>query len=135
MAQFTLDDIRSAAEAQYGSLDIPLSPTKTVKMLNAMRHPKEKRAAIMALQDELNALRDKGVDDEGKERELTSDESVELMSKQEELMDRLLIAVCESDEAGRALLEALGGDITQKMVVFEKYSEGTQAGEASTSQS
>lgn len=110
MSAFTLDDIRAAAEAKYGSTDIDLG-TRVVKLLNPLRLPKTRRTALVAVQDKLNA---EGAD-------------------QEALLAEALTLVAESAPAAKALLTAVGGDLAVLVEVFKHYSEGTQAGEASAS--
>lgn len=110
MSTFMLDDIRAAAEAKYGSTDIDLG-TRTVKLLNPLRLPKKQRDALMAVQEKLNG---EGAD-------------------QEALLSEALSLVADSPTAAKALLAAVGGDLAVLVEVFKRYSEGTQAGEASAS--
>ncbi|MEU9777267.1 phage tail assembly protein [Streptomyces sp. NPDC047968] len=53
MASYTLDDIRAAAEARYGSTDISLGG-HIVRLLNPLRLSKANRDKLAALQDEIN---------------------------------------------------------------------------------
>ena len=110
MSAFMLDDIRAAAEAKYGSTDIDLG-TRIVKLLNPLRLGKKQRTALIAVQDKLNA---EGAD-------------------QEALLTEALSLVAESPAAAKALLAAVGDDLAVLVEVFSRYSEGTQAGEASAS--
>lgn len=103
----TLDDIRAAAEAKYGSLDIQL-PDVTVKLLNPLRMTKKNRDALMAIQTRL------GEDD----------------ADQEALLKEALNLVAENGPQAKALLKAVGDDLASLAVIFERYVEGTQAGEA-----
>lgn len=125
MATMTLDDIRSAAEAQYGSLDIEVDG-ELVRLLNPLRMTKKARKELTDLQKQLSAL--KG-DEDDKDGEGAS------IEEQEALIDAMLVAVADTKAGGRKLVAAFGDDLGQKMFVFEKYSEGTQAGEAGSSQS
>ncbi|MEU4155695.1 phage tail assembly protein [Actinoplanes sp. NPDC026670] len=109
----TLDDIRAAAEAKYGSTDIAISEDVTVRLLNPLRLPKAKRDALGALQGKL------GEDD----------------ADQEALLSEAILVVAESEAKGKKLLSALGGDLALLAQVFETYSDGTQVGEASPSAS
>lgn len=107
----TLDDIRAAAEARYGSTDIDLGDGTVVKLLNPLRLPKEKRAKLTGLQDRL------GVDG----------------ADQEALLAEALSTVAESPIKAAKLLKAVGGDLAVLASIFEAYSRGTQVGEASPS--
>lgn len=110
MSAFTLDDIRAAAERKYGSTDINVG-TRIVKLLNPLRLPKARRSALIAVQEKLNA---EGAD-------------------QEALLREALGLVAESGTAAKALIAAVGDDLAVLVEVFARYSEGTQAGEASAS--
>lgn len=116
MAKFTLDDIRAAAEAQYGSYDIDLGDEE-VRLLNPMRMSKEKRAELGRLQKRLDEI---GSADE-EELESVDEESV---------MDEMLTLVCESPAKAKKLLKALNGDLAMKVTIFNEYGKSTQAGEA-----
>ena len=109
----TLDDIRAAAEAKYGSTDIELSDGVVVKLLNPLRMAKANREALQSLQEKLGA---DGAD-------------------QEALLAEALSTVAESPAKAKKLLAALGDDLGLLASVFETYSKGTQAGEASPSAS
>ncbi|WP_327292443.1 phage tail assembly protein [Streptomyces sp. NBC_01198] len=113
MTAFSLDDIRAAAEAKYGSTDIDLGGENIVRLLNPLRLAKAARARLVAIQDEL------GEDD----------------ADQEALLSEALVLVAETPGKGKALLKAVGDDLAVLASLFERYSEGTQAGEASASQS
>jgi hypothetical protein len=109
---FTLDDIRAAAEAKYGSTDIKLSDGSTCRLLNPLRLEKKKREALMA-----------------KQNELESEDA-----DQEQILAESLLLVAESVKYGKQLLKELDGDLTMLATVFEKFNEATQLGEASSSQ-
>lgn len=112
MSSFTLDDIRAAAEQKYGSLDIDLGD-KTVRLLNALRLPKEDRKALSALQDRLDT-------DSG---------------DAEEVLTEALIMISENDTQAEWLLEAVDGDLAVMAEIFERWVKGSQSGEASASES
>ncbi|WP_405056964.1 phage tail assembly protein [Kribbella sp. NBC_01505] len=109
---FTLDDIRAAAEKKYGATNIPLGNGRVCKLLNPLRLSKENRAALMAKQDELES--------EDADQEAILSDSLKL--------------VAENANDAKALLKELGGDLAMLAIVFEKYNESTQLGEASSSQ-
>jgi Mycobacteriophage tail assembly protein len=117
MAQFTLDNIRDAAEAKYGSMDIPVGAI-LVRLLNPLRLTKEKRSALIAAQKDLEAEEKEGV------------ENID----QVEVFRKILRLIAENEIQAEALIAELGDDLALLASVFEMYSEGTQAGEATASQ-
>lgn len=114
---FTLDDIRAAAEEKYGSTTIILGDME-VELVNVLRLPKERRDVI------LNLAKSADVDEE----DVDVDETRETMLEG-------LRAACRTKEQGKALTEALGDDLPLVAEVFSRYTQGTQSGEASPSQS
>ena len=125
MATFTLDDIRNAAEAKYGSTDIQVGDV-LVRLLNPLRLSKTNRAALMATQKLLETKKEDSEDG----AEVEEVEEVD----QEETFHKIIVLVAETEFQAKALLDAIGDDLAQLASVFEMYSEGTQAGEASASQ-
>lgn len=113
MAQFTLDAIRAAADAKYGSTDIEIDEKTTVHLLNPLRLPKEKRNQLQALQELMNA------DD----------------ADQEDLLAEAIVLVADHPKKGEALIKAVGGDLAVLAQIFETYGKGAQVGEASASAS
>lgn len=111
MAQFSLDDIRAAADAKYGSTDIAINDTTTVSLLNPLRLPKTKRTALTAIQDRMEG------DD----------------ADQESLLAEAIVLVADHPKKGEALIKAVGGDLAVLAQIFETYGTGTQVGEASAS--
>ncbi|GAB3830214.1 phage tail assembly protein [Kribbella italica] len=109
---FTLDDIRDAAEAKYGSTEIVLGDGSVCRLLNPLRLKKEKRDQLMALQKE-----------QGDEE-----------SDTEELLAKSLLLVAENQKYAKQLLKELDGDLTMLATVFEMFNSGAQVGEASPSQ-
>ncbi|MYT31750.1 MULTISPECIES: phage tail assembly protein [unclassified Streptomyces] len=110
MASFSLDDIRNAAEAKYGSTDIEIGGD-TVRLLNPLRLAKDARTKLSALQDHLGT---DGAD-------------------QEELLSEAIRLVAEHPKAAEKLLDAVNGDLAVLAEIFDRYGKGTQAGEASAS--
>jgi hypothetical protein len=119
MATFTLDDIREAAEAKYGSTDIQVDDV-LVRLLNPLRLTKVKRTALIAYQKDLEA----------KDGEDGDSEDVD----QAEVFQAILRLVAATEHQGDVLIAELGDDLALLASVFEMYSAGTQAGEASASQ-
>ncbi|MFF3017116.1 phage tail assembly protein [Streptomyces sp. NPDC057939] len=110
MASYSLDAIRAAAEARYGSTDIELDGD-TVRLLNPLRLRKEKRTELTQLQDHMS-----GED-----------------ADQEELLSQAIRLVAEHPKAADKLLTAINGDLAVLAEIFDRYGKGTQAGEASAS--
>ncbi|MFE2104307.1 phage tail assembly protein [Kitasatospora sp. NPDC059463] len=110
MAQYSLDDIRAAAEAKYGSTDIAVGGD-VVRLLNPLRLPKHAREELTDLQVLLG-------DDE---------------ADQEELLSDAIRLVAEHAVQAEKLLTAVGGDLAVLAEIFDRYGKGTQAGEASAS--
>ncbi len=114
MSAFTLDDIRAAAEAKYGSTDIQVGD-KTVRLLNPLRLPKVARNALVAVQKQL--------DNDGDAAELD----------QEELLSDAIRLVAETKAQAATLLTAVNGDLAVLAEIFATYGRSTQVGEASAS--
>lgn len=113
MANFTLDDIRAAADKKYGSMKIDLGDDGIVELLNPLRLPKEKRDALGKIGERMEA--------EDADQEAIFGDALRLAAKVQ--------APCE------ALIEQIGGDLGVLAQLFEDYSNGTQVGEASASES
>lgn len=121
MANFTLDDIRTAADKKFGSCDIEISDGETVVLLNPLRLNKDRRTKLLALQDKMSS--DKDDEDEDKEEHDI-----------EAILDECILLVAEKPALGKKLLKEIGEDLAVKMGVFEKFMGGTEVGEASPSQ-
>ena len=113
MANFSLDDIRSAAEAKYGSLEITFDEGKTLVMLNPLKLDKATRKEIASLQD--------------KNDEADSD--------QEEILSEMIVKAASNKEIAADFLAVVGGDLTIIAEVLDRYGKLTQVGEASASAS
>lgn len=114
MKNYTLDDIRKAAEAKYGSTNIAFDDGE-VELVNVMRMEKGRRKELIALQDKLG------------------DDDLEIDEQQDILLGCLRL-VCRTEKQADILTEALGDDLALIASVFEKYSSDSQMGEASGSQ-
>lgn len=104
----TLDSIREAAEAKYGSLDIEVGD-KTIRLLNPLRLPQAKRNALMALQEKKD------------------DDS----SDQLETLREMIRLVVDTEANGKALIKAVGDDLAVMAELMSTYGSQTQVGEAS----
>jgi hypothetical protein len=109
--QYTLDDIRTAAEKKYASTEITVGDTNVV-LVNLLRLPKEKRAIFESLQDEVNA-----------------EEDGESPDQADKLAD-LLRVVAATEKQADVLLDAIGDDLALLATIFETYAKGTESGEA-----
>lgn len=115
--QFTLDDIRAAAEREYGSKEIDLGNGKTVTLVNPLRLSKSKRDELTNIQSEFSADAEDGAE------EL---DPLDFLIRSFEII---------AGEAGaRHLQEVFGEDAALYMALFELYSSEAEAGEASPSQ-
>lgn len=107
MAKFTLDDIRAAADAKYGSTDIETSKGE-VSLVNPLRLPKAKRDALVAIQEQMSA--------EGADQEKVLADAIRL--------------VASNATMAEALIEDVDGDLAMLVQIFASYSAGSQVGEA-----
>ena len=114
MSTITLDSIRVAAEAKYGSTDIEVDDT-TVRLVNPLRLKREARDALMAVQKRLDV----------------EDDAADL--DQEALLAEAITLISATPAQAATLLAAIDGDLAVLAMVFNTYLEGTQAGEASAS--
>jgi hypothetical protein len=112
MATFTLDDIRAAADKKYGSTDIPLGDGSVVKLVNPLRLPKDKRDTLSGIGERME---------------------VEGVDQADVLADALRAAAASATEVEK-LISEIGGDLAVLVTLFEHYTNGVQAGEASASQ-
>lgn len=107
MSSFSLDDIRSAAEAKYGNTDITFG-NDTLVMLNPLRLPKEKRTELTKIQESASA-------DDADQAEVLAD-AIRLVATNQAVANRFI--------------KAVDGDLTVLSEVFSRYTEKDQAGEA-----
>lgn len=108
MATFKLDDIRKAAEEKFGHTDIELPEGRTVRLLNALQLPKEKRQALLALQD--------SDDDAHKD--------------QVDVFHDMIRVVARSEDEANALIDLAGDNVAFLVGIFDAYGKSTQLGEA-----
>lgn len=113
MATFTLDDIKAAAEAKYGSTDIDLGGGEKMILVNPLRLEKGKRALLQKIQDS---------------------EDSEEETDQGDVMRKALRLVTSTPKATEKFIDLAGDDLAILATVFESYTEGVQVGEASASQ-
>lgn len=113
MANFTLDQIRAAAEAKYGSTDIELSDGTIASLLNPLRLPKTSRDALADIGDRFDA--------EDADPAAIFEDALRLAAGNKASVEKLI--------------EEIGGDLAVLSQVFEDYTSGAQVGEASASES
>ncbi|MFE0964059.1 MULTISPECIES: phage tail assembly protein [Streptomyces] len=109
MATFSLDDIRAAADAKYGSTDIQVDDKVTVILRNPLRLAKAERDELAGLQDKLDGDND--------------------LDQGDVLADAIRL-VAKNKKDAETLIEQVGGDLAVLASIFETYTKGTQAGEA-----
>jgi hypothetical protein len=110
MAQFTLDDIRAAAEAKYGATEITDGAEVIARLVNPLRLSSVKRAALKAAQEGLNAAQDR----EGGE------DSTDVVIAH--LRDAIR-AVAETEAQAARLLSLAGDDAAVLVSIFETYNK------------
>lgn len=116
MSTISLDSIRQAADAKYGSYDIELPDGTVAKLLNPMRLSETARKALMSIGTDLTE---------------TSDDDSE--TSQVEVFERVITLVCETPAQAKKLLAAVNHDLAMLAEIFSGYGSGTQMGEASAS--
>ena len=115
---FTLDDIRAATEAKYGSTDIDLGGGDVVRLLNPLRLPKVRRDRMTELQESFTP----------------KDDAPDVTEEQQaETLREILRTVAEGEGPVTRLIDLAGEDLALLMTVFDKYVSGAQVGEASAS--
>ena len=107
----TLDSIRAAVEAKYGSYDLEYAEGKVLRLLNAIRVDKARRQTLMDMQDKLK----------------------ETDADQVQLLSDCIRAVAESGKVADDFLKVVGTDLAVLIEVFNAYGAATQVGEASAS--
>ena len=112
----TLDSIRQAADAKYGSFDIELPDGSVAKLLNPLRLSEQKRAELKAIQGELSSD-----DEDGEDKD------------QVDIFERAIRCVAQHDKQADALLSLVNRDLAILAEIFSGYGENTQVGEASAS--
>lgn len=121
---FSLDDIRSAAEAKYGATVITLPDGYDVRLLNPIRMRSDKRAELIRIQKQINdAAPEEGA-------EVDEDKAVEQSEDQIKLLADAIRTVCETNAMADRLLDQIGDDGGLLLTVFEKYNASEQVGEA-----
>jgi len=109
--EFTLDDLNTALEKKYGPFVFSVGKEKFV-LQQILRLPKETRQIVKA---QLELL-------DNKKNELDEDEMLAILKA-------VVENVIEGDKAER-LFELLDNDLVKVTILFEKWAERTQAGEA-----
>lgn len=139
MAEYTLDDITSAAEQKYGDLKL----TGLCTLQNALKLPKARRRALKALQEQATVLQSDDLDSDDETVAATAQEKVDAIledgeDREEALMRTLrgMIEVVADSKGGAAnLLNQVGENDTVLLELIERYGQVSQPGEASPSES
>ncbi|MFY1688179.1 phage tail assembly protein [Plantactinospora sp. WMMB782] len=113
MLSINLDTIREATERKYGHLTVEVGE-KSVRLLNPLRLPKERREKLMRLQSV--DLKAEGAD-------------------QAAVLADAIRTVADTAGGAKILLGAIGDDLAVLVELFEEYGRSTRSGEASGSQS
>lgn len=119
----TLDFIKTELEKRYAPFIVEGVPGGDVRMLPALRLPGEQRKKLLSLQTEVEKIQDVGEDGEVDVDRLIS------------MLAEMVAVVTDSEEAAARLQDALGDDPAAYELVFSMYSQATQSGEASPSES
>lgn len=109
---FSLDDIREAVEAKYGSTKVEFGD-KVVELINPLQLPKKDREKLLEIQKSTN---------------LSEDELAE--ADQEQMFADLIRAVANNKKLADELIRAIGGNLAVLSEIVQRYNKGTQAGEA-----
>lgn len=121
---FSLDDIRAAAEAQFGSSNFEYinedGEQRELVLINPLRLPKKRRDALLGLQDELDA-------DEADQEAL--------MVKGLHLSAEDYDARTKKSKHVTGFVASHDGDLAVIATVFQLHQKAAQVGEASASQS
>jgi hypothetical protein len=114
MSVYSLDSIREAADKKYGATEIVVDEKTTVRMLNPLRLPKADRDALLATQ-----------------QKLTGEENIDQLA----VFADAIRCVAENKGDAEKLIDAVGDDLAVMAQIFQSYTQGTSAGEASASAS
>lgn len=115
----TLDSIRAAAEAKYGSYPIDLGDAGTLRLQNPLRLPKHRRDELAAIQGELDVDKD--------------DAAAVAAIDQADIFSRMIRTVADNQGLADVMLSQIGDDLAVLAEIVSEYSKGTQVGEASAS--
>lgn len=107
----TLASVQETADQKFGALVIDLGDEK-VELVNALRLSKEKRAELSAVL----SPEEEGTD-------------------VEDMLVPMIRLVAKTPKQADALLDAVDGDMAVLSEIVNSYTKGTQAGEASSSES
>lgn len=139
MSDFTLDDIRAAAEVKYASMKIPVEGG-TLQLRNPLRLTKEERAELTKAQVAMSEEADRrqaAVDEweqAAKEANEAGDPEPEAPDFDEadqfDNLAQIIRAVADDDTRASQFIAALGNDLALAATVMSLYRETVQPGEA-----
>lgn len=134
MAVFTLDALRDATEAKYGHTHIE---DLGVVLVNPLRLKKDKKKALKEHQERVQKEQEeyekaKEAFEAGKRKTAPAEPDEDEVFEQ---LAGIIRIVAETDAQAERLLEAVDGDVAFLSTVVSTWTEGTQSGEASSSES
>lgn len=112
MAEFTLAALREQSEKKFGTFRIP---ELDVELVNALRLSKDARARLKEATE--------------------AKEKAEAEQDVQEHLSEVIRIVAKTPGQAEKLLKEIGDDVALLATVVENWSKGTQAGEASPSES
>lgn len=129
---FSLDDIRKAADAKYGSYDIDLEDGSVVHLRNVLRLSKAERKELAELEGKLSTKSaSEDEDDDAAEGDVEVVEEVD----QQDIIEKQLVLIAHNKSLGKQLIKEIGGDFGVVLHIYTEWGKGTQMGEATASES
>lgn len=123
MSSFSLDDLRQSLQSRFGPVELtgyPGGDGSVIRLLPILRHGADRRKEISEAMNRLGATQ--------------SDGRIDLNATVDSIAE-LLELVCERREDIHRIREGVNGDGQALLVLWEKYQEATQPGEAKPSRS
>ncbi len=132
---FTLDYYQQKADEKYGTFDIQLSKTVSVKLYNPLRISEEKRERVFQIVSELDTSKKQKDAKDGEWNEVGGDDdtmSIEDVAHMQPLLVEFIQLV--GDENAPKLIDKVGHDLAVLMDIFQDYFAEVGLGEASSSE-
>jgi hypothetical protein len=114
---FTLDDLNNILDTEYGPFVFQVGKEK-FEIMPILRLPANCRNVVV---DKIKTMQD----EEGNPLDISEGEAIESME--------MILSSATDGGKGERLLEILGSDILKIKIIFEKWIEKTNPGEASAS--
>ncbi|WP_411140246.1 phage tail assembly protein [Streptomyces sp. x-80] len=125
MGVLKVADLRTEAELKYADLQLETAGGAVVSLRNLLRLDDSARRSAQVLIEALDKKPEAGTEGEGAAFD-------QLVRQEATLRDLFLLVADNRDEMRR---EVEGWDLAMRLLVMERWMEGTQAGEASSSAS